>query len=108
MPELRIGYAGYPKDESVRQTMVEVGMISKVKESMEVVGADGVLIGTVDRVEGNRIKLAKSDGFGKHKKHHHYIDMAVVAGVEGEKVRLSISADAAVALEEAERSGGAA
>ena len=80
-------------------------MIGKVRESMEVVGADGVFIGTVDRVEGNRIKLAKSDGFGKHKKHHHDIDMSLVAGVEGERVRLSVSADVAVALEEEERSG---
>ena len=80
-------------------------MIGKVNESMEVVGADGVFIGRVDSVEGNRIKLVKSDGFGKHTKHHHYIDMSLVASVEGEKVRLSISADAAVALEEEERSG---
>jgi hypothetical protein len=80
-------------------------MIGKVNESMEVVGADGVLIGRVDRVEGNRIKLVKSTGFGKHTKHHHYIDMSLVEGVEGEKIRLSISADAAIALEEQERSG---
>ncbi|MBN3811890.1 MAG: DUF2171 domain-containing protein [Paraburkholderia tropica] len=79
-----------------------------VRESMEVVGADGVFIGTVDRVEGNRIKLANSNGFGKHKKHHHYIDMGLVAGVEGEKVRLFISADMAVALVDEERSGGPA
>ena len=77
-----------------------------VRESMEVVGADGVFIGTVDCVEGNRIKLVSSEGFGKHKKHHHYIDMSLVAGVEGEKVRLSVSADVAVALVDEERSGG--
>lgn len=77
-----------------------------VRESMEVVGADGVFIGTVDCVEGNRIKLVRSDGFGKHKKHHHYIDMGLVAGVEGEKVRLSINADAAIALVDEERPGG--
>lgn len=80
-------------------------MIGKVNESMEVVGADGVPIGRVDRVEGNRIKLVKSTGFGKHTKHHHYIDMSLVAAVEGEKVRLFISADAAVMLEDEERSG---
>ena len=28
---------------------------------MEVIGADGVHIGTVDRVEGHRIKLTKKD-----------------------------------------------
>jgi hypothetical protein len=33
-----------------------------VKEHMEVIGADGVHIGTVDRVENGRIKLTKADG----------------------------------------------
>ena len=34
----------------------------KVKEHAEVIGADGVHVGTVDRVEGDRIKLTKRDG----------------------------------------------
>ena len=39
-----------------------------IKEHMEVIGADGVHVGTVDRVENNRIKLTKADsGEGKHK-----------------------------------------
>ena len=29
--------------------------MSSIKEHMEVIGADGVHVGTVDRVEGNRI-----------------------------------------------------
>jgi hypothetical protein len=78
-----------------------------VRGSMEVAGSDGVVIGTVDRVEGNRIKLVSSDGFGKHKKHHHYIDMGLVASVVGEKVHLSVSADVAVALVDEEHSGPA-
>ncbi|GMB79233.1 DUF2171 domain-containing protein [Shinella zoogloeoides] len=61
-------------------------------------------VGTVDRVEGNRIKLKKSDSFGHREGHHHYIEMGFVAGVEGDKVRLSVNADIAVALEE-EKSG---
>lgn len=80
--------------------------IGAVKEGMDVVGADGVHIGNVDRVEGGRIKLAKDSGFGKHKKHHHSIDLSLVAAVEGEKVRLRVSADEAVAIVENERSGG--
>jgi hypothetical protein len=32
-----------------------------VKKHMEVIGADGVHIGTVDRVENGRIKLTKAD-----------------------------------------------
>lgn len=34
---------------------------SKIREHMEVVGADGVHIGTVDKVEGQRIKLTRAD-----------------------------------------------
>ncbi|HMN70560.1 MAG TPA: DUF2171 domain-containing protein [Rhodoblastus sp.] len=75
-----------------------------VKENMEVIGADGVHVGVVDRVEDNRIKLKQSDSFGRHKGHHHYIEMGFVAGVEGDKVRLSANADIAVTLEE-EKSG---
>jgi hypothetical protein len=74
---------------------------SDVKEHMEVIGADGVHIGTIDHVEGNRIKLTKADsGEGSHKGHHHYIDMGLVAEVEGQKVRLSANADVAVTMEE--------
>ena len=77
----------------------------KIKEGMEIIGADGVHVGTVDRVVDNRIKLRKSDsGQGLHKGHHHYVELGFVAGVEGAKVRLSASADIAVTLEE-ERSG---
>jgi hypothetical protein len=74
--------------------------ISKVKEHMEVIGADGTHVGTVDRVEGKRIKLTKADsGLGSHKGHHHFIDGALVAEVEGQKVRLSANADVAVTME---------
>jgi hypothetical protein len=74
---------------------------SSVKEKMEVIGADGVHIGTVDRVENGRIKLAKADsGEGSHKGHHHFIDMSLVAEVEGQRVRLSANAAVAVTMEE--------
>jgi hypothetical protein len=68
---------------------------------MEVIGADGVHIGTVDRLEGNRIKLTKKDsGQGSHEGHHHYIATSLVAEVDGDKVRLSANADVAVTFEE--------
>ncbi|MDH0616230.1 MULTISPECIES: DUF2171 domain-containing protein [unclassified Agrobacterium] len=78
----------------------------KIKQGMEVIGADGVHVGTVDELEGKRIRLIKSDsGDAFHKgRHHHYIELGFVAGVEGDKVRLSANADIAVTLEE-ERSG---
>jgi hypothetical protein len=80
--------------------------IESIREHMEVIGADGALVGRVDRVEGNRIKLTKSDsGEGHHRGHHHYIPTRLVAEIEGDKVRLSANADVAVVLEEEE--GGA-
>jgi hypothetical protein len=74
-----------------------------VKEHMEVIGADGVHVGKVDRVVGDRIKLVRADsGEGQHQGHHHYISRGLVADVEGEKVRLSANADVAVTFEEEE------
>jgi hypothetical protein len=74
---------------------------AKIKEHAEVVGADGVHVGTVDRVEGDRIKLTKVDsGEGSHQGHHHFIELSLVADVEGETVRLSANADVAVTFEE--------
>jgi hypothetical protein len=79
---------------------------SQIKEHAEVIGADGVRIGTVDRVEGERIKLTKRDsGEGGHKGHHHFIPLSLVAAIEGNNVRLSANADVAVEFEEEE--GGA-
>ena len=74
---------------------------SAIKEHMEVIGADGVHVGTVDRIEGDRIKLIKADsGEGGHQGHHHFISRGLVADVEGDKVRLSANADVAVTFEE--------
>ena len=74
-----------------------------VREHMEVIGADGVRIGTVDRVEGDRIKLTRSESRGSHEGHHHFISRGLVADVEGDKVRLSANADVAVTFEEEEQ-----
>jgi hypothetical protein len=75
--------------------------MTEIKEHMEVIGADGVHVGTVDKVEGNRIKLTRKDsGEGSHKGHHHYIDRGLVADVEGNKVRLSAIGAVAVTMEE--------
>ncbi len=75
--------------------------MTDIKEHMEVIGADGVHVGTVDKVESHRIKLIKKDsGEGSHKGHHHYIDRGLVAGVEGNRVRLSAIGAVAVTFEE--------
>jgi len=74
---------------------------SQIREHMEVIGADGVHVGTVDHVDGNRIKLTKRDsGEGSHEGHHHYISLGLVAEVEGNKVRLSANGDVAYGMEE--------
>ena len=84
-----------------------MGDFSTIREHMDVIGADGVHLGTVDRVEGDRIKLTKADsGQGGHEGHHHFIGRALVADVEGDKVRLSAKGDVALSFEEEE--GGAA
>lgn len=74
---------------------------SAITEHMDVIGADGVHVGTVDKVEDGRIKLTKADsGEGRHEGHHHFIPLGLVAEVEGDKVRLSANADVAVTFEE--------
>jgi hypothetical protein len=75
--------------------------MSKIRAGMEVIGADGVHVGTVESFANGRIGLTKADsGEGAHKGHRHYIDGGLVATVEGDKVRLSANADVAVTFEE--------
>ncbi len=77
----------------------------KIARNMEVIGADGVRVGTVDDVANERIRLAKHDsGAGQHKGHAHFIALGLVADVEGQRVRLSANAAVAVTFEE-EQSG---
>jgi hypothetical protein len=76
---------------------------NEIKEHAEVIGADGVHVGTVDHVEGNRIKLTRNDsGEGSHEGHHHYVPLSLVAEVDGGEVRLSANADVAVTMEQEE------
>jgi hypothetical protein len=77
----------------------------QVREHMKVVGADGAPIGTVDRVEDNRIKLVRADSGIAHADHHHYIPRGLVAAVAGDTVRLTARADVVADLFEQERSG---
>jgi hypothetical protein len=77
----------------------------EIREHMEVIGADGVHLGTVDRVDGDRIKLIKADsGSGSHEGHHHMLPLGLVAEIEGDRIRLSANADAALLFEEEEGS----
>jgi hypothetical protein len=76
--------------------------LSRIKEHADVIGADGAHVGTVDKIEGNRIKLTRPDaGQGEHKGHHHYISEGLIADIEGDgTVRLSASGANAVLFEE--------
>ena len=78
-----------------------------IREHMEVIGADGVHIGTVDRVEGDRIKLIRADSGLAHQEHHHFIPRGLVAEVEGDQVRLTARGDVVADLFEEEQSGDA-
>ena len=71
--------------------------LSQIKEHAEVIGADGVHVGTVDSIDGNRIKLTKHSTTHNH---HHYIDGGLVADIEDGKVRPSANGDVAVTLED--------
>ena len=72
---------------------------------MEIIGADGVHLGTVDRVEGDRIKMIRADSGVGHQGEHHFIPKGLVAEVEGDKVRLSANGDVVADLFEQEQSG---
>lgn len=71
-----------------------------IREHMEVVGADGAHLGTVDHVDGDRIKLTRSDSGDQR---HHYVSLGLVADIEGDTVRLSATAANALLLEEEEQ-----
>ena len=68
---------------------------SSIKAKAKVVGSDGLPVGTVDRLEGDRIKLSKSDpqadGF------HHFLQLSSVATVDGNSIRLNVTAAEAMA-----------
>ena len=61
-----------------------------LREKMEVVGADGEHIGTIDRIEYGEIKLTRKDSAdGKH----HLIQADTVASVKGNQAILSTTAE---------------
>ena len=73
--------------------------MSEIREHMKVIGKDGTHIGTVDHMEGDRIKLTKSDNPPGHQGHHHFIDRKLVGSVEGDVVKLSVDASAVPKME---------
>lgn len=67
---------------------------SDIREHMEVVGSDGKHVGTVDHLEGGRVKLTKSDPNAGGK--HHYLSTDQVDRVEEGRVCLNLPCDKAM------------
>ena len=75
--------------------------MSEIKARMEVVGTDGVLVGTVDRVDGDRLNLAKTDiGQGARDTRQHYLPTGLVASIKGNKVHLSAKGNVATKFDD--------
>lgn len=63
----------------------------QVRPGLSVVDKDGRHVGTVDGLEGDRIKLTRSNSADGR---HHYVAASAVRSVEGNEVRLGCGADA--------------
>ena len=63
---------------------------TRIKEHVEVLGSDGQHVGTVDKVEGSRIKLTRTDPAAGGE--HHYLHLDMVASVDDDAVRLTRTA----------------
>lgn len=57
----------------------------QIRPHQEVVDANGQRVGTVDHVQGDQIKLARSDSPDGE---HHYVQLSQIAGIEGDTIRL--------------------
>lgn len=65
-----------------------------IKEHMEVVGSDGQHVGKIDHVQGDgSVTLTRSDPTAGGK--HHSISKDMIDKVDGQTVRLKVSADQA-------------
>ena len=73
--------------------MQKRGMLGQVREHMEVVGNDDQHVGTVDRVAGDRIILAKSDPESGGV--HHSLSCSELDRVESDRAILACSAEEA-------------
>ncbi len=63
----------------------------QIQPHQDVVDQSGAFVGTVDHVDGDRIKLTRSSsGDGEHQ----FIPLSQVAGIEGGKIRLQGRGDA--------------
>src|SRR3546814_10014758 len=75
--------------------------LTQARENMEVVGSDGEHVGKVDKVRGDRIKLAQNDEDAGGR--HHYVPCSWIQSVESNKVTLNRTAEQAHREWQAER-----
>jgi hypothetical protein len=73
--------------------------LAQIQEHAAVISADGVHVGTVDHVQGDRLKLTKTDSPDSK---HHFVSAGLIAGIEDGTVRLSANAEAVTLLEDDE------
>jgi hypothetical protein len=59
-----------------------------VRAHQQVLGSDGTPIGTVDHVDGGRMKLTRADSLDGQ---HHYLPLNIVGSVEDEVVHLNVN-----------------
>lgn len=64
--------------------------VDQVREGLKVVGSDGAHVGTVDSLSGQLLKLKKNDPASGGM--HHYLDIGLVVGIEGDTISLIIPA----------------
>lgn len=67
--------------------------VEQIREGLEVVGSDDAHVGTVDALVGQLLKLKKSDPEAGGT--HHYLDLSLVSGVDGNAIRLIVPASEA-------------
>lgn len=76
---------------------------SQIREHMEVVGSDGQHVGTVDKLDGMRIKMTKEDPAAQGE--HHFLPFSAIESVQDGKLHLNLSAAEAMAQQKTEGTG---
>lgn len=86
------GQAGYNAGQQSQFDSGDAGQFrDQLREHMDVVDANGEHCGTIDSIDGDRIKLTRKDSTDGQ---HHYVEMGQVAGIEGGQVRLNSTSQA--------------
>lgn len=64
--------------------------VDQIREGLEVVGSDRGHVGTIDGLAGQLLKLKKNDSASGGT--HHYLDLGLVSGVEGNTITVLVPA----------------